>query len=289
MVVALALVCYPLAGLAQNPTVTITVDATADRRPIDPNVYGVAHATTAQLNDLNTPLNRHGGNNTTRYNWQLNADNRGNDWYYQSIADSSATAGERGDTFIANARAANARAMLTIPTDRLGRQGRAGPNQARGIFDREVRRADRQRLAVVRRCGQRRPDQRAVRHGQRSERRQRAVERGLSTGLDPASGLPLGHERGRWLALLHSRQRAEHLALDPSGRAPDRSDHGRDPRPDGRFRGEDQNGRPVGARGRTRGMGLERLLLQRVRSAIRKHARVGVAAGSQQSRRVRTI
>ncbi len=116
MAVALALVCYPLAGMAQNPAVTITVDATANRRPIDPNVYGVAHATTAQLNDLNTPLNRHGGNNTTRYNWQLNADNRGNDWYYQSIADSSATAGERGDTFIANARAANARAMLTIPT-----------------------------------------------------------------------------------------------------------------------------------------------------------------------------
>lgn len=64
---ALALVCYPIAGIAQNPTVTITVDATADRHPIDPNVYGVAHATTAQMNDLNTPLNRNGGNNTTRY------------------------------------------------------------------------------------------------------------------------------------------------------------------------------------------------------------------------------
>jgi hypothetical protein len=34
------------------------------------------------LNDLNSPLNRNGGNNTTRYNWQLNTDNRGNDWYY---------------------------------------------------------------------------------------------------------------------------------------------------------------------------------------------------------------
>jgi hypothetical protein len=113
--VGTALFCYPIAGVAQNPTVSITVDASANRHPIDPNVYGVAHATTAQLNDLNTPLNRHGGNNTTRYNWQLNADNRGNDWYYQSIADGSAAAGERGDTFIAGARAANAKAMLTIP------------------------------------------------------------------------------------------------------------------------------------------------------------------------------
>ena len=117
-------VLMPLTTIAQSTSITITVDVTANRRPIDPNIYGVAHATTAQLNDLNTPLNRNGGNNTTRYNWQLNADNRGNDWYFESIADGSATAGERGDTFIANARAANAKAMLTIPTDRLGREGR---------------------------------------------------------------------------------------------------------------------------------------------------------------------
>ncbi len=100
---------------AQNPAVTVNVDANANRHPINPNIYGIAHATTAQLNDLNSPLNRNGGNNTTRYNWQLNADNRGNDWYYQSIGEGSATAGERGDTFFTNARAANAQAMLTIP------------------------------------------------------------------------------------------------------------------------------------------------------------------------------
>jgi hypothetical protein len=116
LVLAAAGLLWPPAGTAQNPGVTIAVDAQAGRRPIDPNVYGVAHATTAQLADLNVTLNRNGGNNTTRYNWQLNADNRGNDWYYESIADGSATAGERGDTFIANARAANAAAMLTIPT-----------------------------------------------------------------------------------------------------------------------------------------------------------------------------
>jgi hypothetical protein len=116
LVTALTVVCHPATGIAQNPTVTITVDPTANRHPIDPNIYGVAHATTSQLTDLNTPLNRNGGNNTTRYNWQLNADNRGNDWYYESIADTSATAGERGDTFIANSRAASAQAMLTIPT-----------------------------------------------------------------------------------------------------------------------------------------------------------------------------
>jgi hypothetical protein len=105
----------PLPASAQNPPVTISVDANANRRPINPGIYGVAHATTAQLLDLNSPVNRNGGNNTTRYNWQLNADNRGSDWYFQSIADSSAAAGGRGDSFVAGARAANAMPMLTVP------------------------------------------------------------------------------------------------------------------------------------------------------------------------------
>lgn len=106
----------PGGAIAQNAPVTVNIDVSVNRRPINPNIYGVAHATTAQLSDLNSPLNRNGGNNTTRYNWQLNADNRANDWYYESIAEPSAVAGERGDTFIANAKAANAQAMLTLPT-----------------------------------------------------------------------------------------------------------------------------------------------------------------------------
>src|SRR5262245_4645639 len=115
VIICALLVIFAATTQAQNPAVNINVDAAANRHAIDPNVYGVAHASTTQLNDLNSPLNRNGGNNTTRYNWQLNADNRGNDWYYESIGDSSAVAGERGDTFITNARAAQAQAMLTIP------------------------------------------------------------------------------------------------------------------------------------------------------------------------------
>ena len=114
---------------AQNPAVAINVDANLKRHPINPNIYGVAHATTAQLNDLNSPLNRNGGNNTTRYNWQLNADNRGNDWFYESIGDGSATAGERGDTFFASARSANAKAMLTVPM--IDWVARLGPGRSK--------------------------------------------------------------------------------------------------------------------------------------------------------------
>src|SRR5688572_3717199 len=75
---------------AQTAAVTIGVDASANRRPIDPRIYGVAHASGAALAELNAPLNRNGGNNTSRYNWQLNCDNRGQDWYFQSIPESSA-------------------------------------------------------------------------------------------------------------------------------------------------------------------------------------------------------
>jgi hypothetical protein len=91
------------AALAQT-TVPIAIDAGAKRHPISPLIYGVAHAGPTALADLNCPLNRNGGNNTSRYNWQLNADNRGQDWYFESIGDSSAVAGERGDTFIADSR-----------------------------------------------------------------------------------------------------------------------------------------------------------------------------------------
>lgn len=94
--------------------VTVSVDANANRHAINPLIYGVAHATTAQLLELNSPLNRSGGNNTSRYNWQQNADNRGNDWYFQSIPMAN-QAGEVGDTFFQNSRNANAEPMLTIP------------------------------------------------------------------------------------------------------------------------------------------------------------------------------
>src|SRR4029079_9214104 len=91
--------CFVLASAwlatasAQNAAVSIDVDANVNRHPISPDIYGVALASTAQLSDLNATLNRSGGNAASRYNWQLNASNRGFDWYFESIAENSATAG----------------------------------------------------------------------------------------------------------------------------------------------------------------------------------------------------
>jgi Glycoside hydrolase family 44 len=103
-------------GEAQGPTIAVNIDAAANRRPINPNIYGVAFATSVQLTDLNSPLNRSGGNATSQYNWQCNCDNRGSDWYFESLDDGSATAGKINDDFVSATKAGGAQAMLTIPT-----------------------------------------------------------------------------------------------------------------------------------------------------------------------------
>src|SRR5689334_1068472 len=115
MRVAAFLLTLSLSALAQNPTAGVTVDVNANRRAINPNIYGVASASTTQLSDLNVPINRYGGNNTSRYNWQVNADNRGADWYFESIGEPSSVAGERTDTIISNSGAAGAQALITVP------------------------------------------------------------------------------------------------------------------------------------------------------------------------------
>ena len=86
-------------------------------------------ATRRLSSDLNCPLNRLGGNNTSRYNWQVNADNRGADWYFESIAYGSSTAGEVGDTFVSQSTAGGARPMLTIPT--IGWVARVGGGRSK--------------------------------------------------------------------------------------------------------------------------------------------------------------
>src|ERR1700682_1810999 len=115
-------------GSAQGPSVTITIDA-AQRHPINPNIYGVAFATTAELADLNSPLNRSGGDATSQYNWQCNGDNRGSDFYFESLDSGGATAGKLNDDFIAVNKAAGAQSMLTIPL--IGWVAKLGPNRGK--------------------------------------------------------------------------------------------------------------------------------------------------------------
>ena len=130
LMVAAALSCTAVffVAQAQNPQTTINIDVGAGRHTINPYVYGLAYAGSA-LQDLNCPIQRYGGNNTTRYNWQVNADNRGSDWYFESIGDNSSTPGERIDTFVSESRTAGAQSMVTIPM--IGWVARLGSGRAK--------------------------------------------------------------------------------------------------------------------------------------------------------------
>ncbi len=117
-----------LTGTVQPPTtsVVVNIDPDSNRHAISPLIYGVAFASTAQLIDLNATLNRYGGNAATRYNWQINADNRANDWYYESIAGANQP-GEIADTFVQNTKLSAAQPMLTVPI--IDWIAKVGPNR----------------------------------------------------------------------------------------------------------------------------------------------------------------
>src|SRR5262245_42223272 len=115
-------------AVARSQTaVDVTIDAAADRHPIDPRVYGIAFGDPAVLSDLRIPINRWGGNATTRHNWQANATNRANDWYFESIADGAAVPAASADSFISQAKSNGSEPMITIPM--IGWVAKVGPNR----------------------------------------------------------------------------------------------------------------------------------------------------------------
>jgi Glycoside hydrolase family 44 len=113
--VLLILVATPI--FAQNAPASVSVDASANRQAISPDIYGVAFGAKSDLATMNFTMNRDGGNGTSTYNWQINAANHDSDWYFESILDPPETAGYDGDTFITDTRAAGvgAQPLLTIP------------------------------------------------------------------------------------------------------------------------------------------------------------------------------
>ena len=102
-------------GTGTNANVTVQINAQANLHAISPQIYGVAYATSNQLADLNFTMNRMGGNNETRDNWQINAHNLDADWYFESYPDSgSTTPGNTVDAFVANSKYSGAQPLITI-------------------------------------------------------------------------------------------------------------------------------------------------------------------------------
>lgn len=71
----------------------ISVDASQDRRAINPGVYGINFywspvadaASRAAAADVRATVRRWGGNNTSRYNWKLDVQNIDADWFFEVL------------------------------------------------------------------------------------------------------------------------------------------------------------------------------------------------------------
>lgn len=99
-----------------NP-LNINIDATSGNHPINPLIYGLSFGTPAALADLNFTLNRQGGNRASTYNWLENADNTGNDWFFESISETGdAAPGGWADSLISGNKNSGADSIITIPT-----------------------------------------------------------------------------------------------------------------------------------------------------------------------------
>src|SRR5262245_21459868 len=72
--------------IQQNPrdprAASVVIDCTAEARPISPLIYGVGGIPGPWT--MGITARRHGGNPTSRYNWELDTHNAGSDWFFKN-------------------------------------------------------------------------------------------------------------------------------------------------------------------------------------------------------------
>lgn len=113
----------------QNPkppvtNVSVAIDADADRRSINPDIYGVNFEEIPPQNVSKLdkyPVVRWGGNSVTRYNWELNVQNHASDWFYMNLPKENAEGeqlpnGSRSDQFIDETLGNGGKVLLQVPT-----------------------------------------------------------------------------------------------------------------------------------------------------------------------------
>jgi hypothetical protein len=103
---------------AATASPTLTVDATAGAHPISPLIYGMNSYGVDQslATELRIPIERWGGDATTRYNWQQDSSNSGSDWYFMSgsgVANPTPSAGP--DALERKDQATGGTTDMTIP------------------------------------------------------------------------------------------------------------------------------------------------------------------------------
>jgi hypothetical protein len=101
---------------AQSGVPTLSVDVGAARKPISPDIYGIANygldATFAK--EISVGNIRWGGDGTTRYNWMVDSSNSGFDWYFiGGNGETTAVPGASADLMVKTYAPADA--LITIP------------------------------------------------------------------------------------------------------------------------------------------------------------------------------
>ncbi len=102
----------------------IQVDPCEKRHAISEDIYGVTFwfsdgatkaGNLAFAKDIALPLNRAGGDATTRYNWQVDSSNAGFDWYFMAGSGAAPVPGASNDALVTTNQSVGARTILTIP------------------------------------------------------------------------------------------------------------------------------------------------------------------------------
>ncbi len=109
-------------------TVVVMPPAPGGPGPISPLVYGANFASQAQATALNLPINRNGGNATTRYNWMQDSTSSASDWYFLSHLNNGGAPSASVDAWVRanNLAGVGTLSMITIPI--IGYVANVGPS-----------------------------------------------------------------------------------------------------------------------------------------------------------------
>ena len=73
------------ASVAATTGPALSVDVSAARHAISPDIYGLNGGDPAFSAEIGQPVARWGGNASTRYNFKNHTYNTGGDWYFENI------------------------------------------------------------------------------------------------------------------------------------------------------------------------------------------------------------
>jgi hypothetical protein len=110
--------CTPLPKFPPTAgySATATIDLSKPGHPIRDEIYGACQMGPDQVAAYGLPMQRWGGNRSSRFNWKVNADNAGRDWFFKNggspVADPADGAWVK---FVRTNQAAGASTYLTVP------------------------------------------------------------------------------------------------------------------------------------------------------------------------------